>query len=243
MVLTSAIVAVMFWNGFDEPPSIDLSHVPPEMGDSLCFRAVRLDPRQLAVLAKGWMTITKRCVVCRRWATKYWRNWICCSYACAGIYRAQHYELGGKTHGATHTRLYKCYWGMKSRCDPNTKHEGNRKVYVERGITVCRRWIRRFEPFRDWALANGYANHLVLDRINPHKNYTPTNCRWVTEAVSRRHKRPAHEWKNRKYKASQILRVKELRRRGVLRQSISRITRVRLPTVKAVLSRRQWRWL
>ena len=53
-------------HGFDEPPSIDLSHVPPAMGDSLCFTSpTRLDPRQLAVLAKGWMrsTLKERIVI------------------------------------------------------------------------------------------------------------------------------------------------------------------------------------
>lgn len=41
-------------HGFGEPPSIDLSHAPPAKGNSLCPSGpVRLDPRQLAVLAKG----------------------------------------------------------------------------------------------------------------------------------------------------------------------------------------------
>jgi len=54
--LTSALLLTMIWNGFDEPPSIDLSHVPPAMGDSLCFTSpTRLDPRQLAVLVGGRM--------------------------------------------------------------------------------------------------------------------------------------------------------------------------------------------
>jgi hypothetical protein len=235
--------SVTLQNGFGEPSSDDFSHAPPAKGNSLCFRATRSNPRQLAVLAKGWMTITKRCVVCRRWATKYWRNWICCSYACAGIYRAQHYELGIRTHRATHTRLYQCYWGMKSRCDPNTKHKRNRKLYVERGITVCRQWSRHFEPFRDWALAHGYADNLVLDRIDANKNYRPSNCRWVTHHVSRTHKRPIREWRRRKYTVSQILRVRELRRRGVQLKAVSRITGVKLPTVRMAVYRRQWWWI
>lgn len=47
--------------GFDEPPSIDLPHVPPAMGDSLRLTGpTRLDPRQLAVLLEGCMTYSEK---------------------------------------------------------------------------------------------------------------------------------------------------------------------------------------
>lgn len=66
---------------------------------------------------------------------------------------------------------------MKQRC-------GNPKAskyptYGGKGITVCDAW-QGFEGFRDWARANGYADHLSIERNDPSKGYSPENCEWIT---------------------------------------------------------------
>ena len=48
---------------------------------------------------------------------------------------------------------------------------------------------RRFEPFMQWALANGYQEDLQLDRIDNDGQYCPGNCRWVTRHEQDRNKR------------------------------------------------------
>jgi ribosomal protein L37AE/L43A len=82
-----------------------------------------------------------------------------------------------RSHGMSYTALYRAWSRMLSRVaghDPKARHR-----YLDRGITVCQEW-REFEPFAEWALANGYAEGLELDRENNDGNYEPGNCRWIT---------------------------------------------------------------
>ena len=82
-------------------------------------------------------------------------------------------------HGATGTRLHRIWLAMRRRCgNPNFDHFSH---YGGRGIKICKTW-QRFEPFRDWALANGYQDDLTIDRIDNDGNYMPSNCQWITRA-------------------------------------------------------------
>lgn len=94
-----------------------------------------------------------------------------------------------KKHGMTGTQLFKCWQGIKNRCNnPNMENYPN---YGGRGITYCKEW-QNFEPFMNWALANGYQEGLSIDRIDVNGNYEPSNCRWITMKEQCRNKRDNH---------------------------------------------------
>lgn len=94
-----------------------------------------------------------------------------------------------KTHGMARTRLYKIWQDAKTRCNnPNTPYYFK---YGGRGIKFTEQW-NSFEPFMEWALANGYQDNLTLDRIDVNGDYEPSNCRWITNSEQQLNKRNNH---------------------------------------------------
>lgn len=91
-----------------------------------------------------------------------------------------------KKHGHWYEPLWRNWKALLDRClNPNHKRY---KDYGGRGITVCKEW-KVYEPFRDWALANGYRHGFIIDRIDNDGGYKPDNCRFVTYKESNRNKR------------------------------------------------------
>ena len=90
-------------------------------------------------------------------------------------------------HGIRNSRIYEIWHNMKARClNPNNKDFIN---YGGRGIIVCNEWKNDVKAFYDWAMANGYADDLTIDRIDNTGNYSPDNCRWVSAECQNRNKR------------------------------------------------------
>ena len=95
-------------------------------------------------------------------------------------------------HGNYKDRLYRTWADMKTRCIQPNNNRYHR--YGGRGIKVCNEWML-FEPFKEWALANGYTDELTIDRIDNDGNYEPSNCEWVTLQENLRRRNRSNGWK------------------------------------------------
>lgn len=108
------------------------------------------------------------------------------SKSCGCLTRSPAFVTKAKTHGLSKSRLYRIYRHMRNRC-ANALVESY-PLYGGRGISVCDEWMT-FEPFRDWAYANGYADSLSIDRKDNDLGYFPENCQWSTNDEQARNKR------------------------------------------------------
>lgn len=78
-------------------------------------------------------------------------------------------------------RLSSTWAHMKDRCyNPDN---ANYKYYGACGIDICPEWLESLETFQRWALSNGYAPTLTIERRNVYGDYEPDNCTWTTKAA------------------------------------------------------------
>ena len=92
----------------------------------------------------------------------------------------------GEKHGDKGTRLYNIWTNIKARCQ--RENHPQYKNYGGRGIDICFDW-RLYSKFKEWALENGYEEHLTIDRRNNNSNYRPQNCRWVDHNIQNANRR------------------------------------------------------
>lgn len=89
-------------------------------------------------------------------------------------------------HGLSNHVLHRVWMGMKERCYYE-KHEAFHH-YGGKGIVVCDEWKDDFMCFYNWAITNGWAKGLTIERDNSNGNYEPNNCRIATQKEQCRNK-------------------------------------------------------
>ena len=77
--------------------------------------------------------------------------------------------------------LYKKLAGMLDRCtNPNNS---SYEYWGGKGIKVFSAWnsLSKFSEFYNWSIETGWKEGMELDRINPDKDYEPSNLQWLTK--------------------------------------------------------------
>jgi hypothetical protein len=84
--------------------------------------------------------------------------------------------------------------GMHKRC--YNKQCADYPAYGGRGIVVCDEW---HDPvaFYQWALANGYQEHLTIERLDNNDDYAPDNCAWIENWQQARNRRARTDYSRR----------------------------------------------
>lgn len=88
-----------------------------------------------------------------------------------------------KTHGMRNHPLYYVWRNMILRCDDRKRWDY--KYYGGKGVKVFTDWYH-VETFIEWCESNGWSEGLTIDRINRDDDYSPDNCRFVTQTQQAR---------------------------------------------------------
>lgn len=99
-----------------------------------------------------------------------------------------HAEKVSTQKGRSKHPIYVTYHCMLQRCF--NPRNGSWERYGGKGISVCKRWLESFQNFWD-DMAPSHQMGLEIDRKNSNKNYTPSNCRWVTRSQNMQNRRNA----------------------------------------------------
>ncbi|HEC64941.1 MAG TPA: hypothetical protein ENI23_06600 [bacterium] len=91
-------------------------------------------------------------------------------------------------HGMRHTRFYRIWLGMKSRC--LIPSASNYKHYGGRGITICKRWYKFMNFHED--MYGKYNDDLSIERIDNEKGYNRFNCKWILMKDQQHNTRRSH---------------------------------------------------
>ena len=135
----------------------------------------------MAVVRRGWIIFWRcrcRCgrkVTVRAWNVRQGRSW-----SCGCLKRDRAATQGGAAHDPAKRYLYEA-WRRMLVASGNTP---NARAARRHGPPLCQRWRgpRGFRNFLKDVGERPTREHRLLRR-NPHRGYSPSNCRWGVGAA------------------------------------------------------------
>jgi hypothetical protein len=96
------------------------------------------------------------------------------------------FKHGHTPRGRPRSKTYNSYQAMIARCylESNISYVS----YGAKGVRVCARWRGRRGFINFLADMGERPEGKTIDRKNPFKNYSPSNCKWSTRAEQDRNK-------------------------------------------------------
>jgi len=85
--------------------------------------------------------------------------------------------------GKSYTKTYWTWRNILLRC--SSKNTGHSKNYLNKGITVCKRWKNYDNFLKDMGQK---PIGMSIDRKNNKKGYSPSNCRWASPRTQSRNR-------------------------------------------------------
>ena len=132
-------------------------------------------------------------------------------------------------------RLYWIWYAMIQRCDEESCN--TYKDYGNRGIKITDISWYDFKNFKKWALSNGYADDLTIERINNNGNYEPSNCKWETKYNQTLNKR------NNRLTKDNIIKMRQLKKDGLKNKDIYELYKDKVNNrthIDAILRSEKW---
>ena len=125
------------------------------------------------------------------------------------------------------------WYNMVIRCSDRAAGDA-RRLYFDRGISVCEQWRNSKRDFIEWAMKSGYRRGLSIDRVDNSGGYSPDNCRWATCSQQ------AQNTRLTRFSREEIIAIRKLSAEGVSNRKIAELFNSNSGNISRIVNHKAW---